>query len=390
MSKIALVFLCTVRLPNVSDFQRTRTLVKIAYVLLSERFLMIDQIKSIALEAIEQHLFPGCTIGVVAHDKKWFLSLGRFTYDSTSLSVSEESIYDVASLTKVVPVSLLAFMLIERKQLTFEQKLTVWVPEFTGGYRDAITIEHLLTQTLEFDLRLSACKDLASEEILGRILTAPLRSAPGTTYAYANATSILLGLVIERVLGLPLAVAAQELLFNPLSMHRTTFHPEQCNLHEIVPTELDPWRNRSVCGEVHDESAWALRPRVVGSAGLFSTAPDMLHVVTMLLHGGDGLLGKLFLPETVRLMYREQNIPGGGAIGCGWERAQPSFMGSLCSASTIGKTGFTGCSMVIDPVHSVGLVLLCNHIYPRRRTDRTLINNVRASLADALFSGLKP
>lgn len=348
---------------------------------------MIDQIKSIALGAIEQHIFPGCAIGVVARDKKWFLSLGRFTYDTAASSVSEESVYDVASVTKVVPVSLLAFMLIERKQLAFGQKLTTWLPEFTGGYRDTITIEHLLTQTLEFDLRLSACKNLPGEEILGRILTAPLRSAPGTTYAYANATSILLGLVIERVLGLPLAVAAQELLFNPLIMHRTTFHPEQCNLHEVVPTEVDPWRNRPVCGEVHDESAWALRPRVVGSAGLFSTAPDMLQVVTMLLRGGEGPLGRLFLPETVRLMYREQTTAGGGAIGCGWERAQPSFMGSLCTASTIGKTGFTGCSMIIDSVRSVGLVLLSNHIYPRRRADRTLINSVRASLADALFSG---
>lgn len=346
---------------------------------------MIDKITGFLENAIERHVFPGCSVAIIANKQRWCGSFGAYTYEPGSQRVLTDTIYDVASITKAVPVSSLALKLIGEGMTGMDKPLIDLVPEFTGGYRESITVRHLLTQTLDFGFRLSDLKHLGGEAVLNAILAAPMRSAPGEVYSYANATSILLGLFLERLTGVPLDEAAQFYLFGPLAMESTTFHPDRFDSAKIVPTEDDPWRGRVIRAEVHDESAFLLRPGIVGSAGLFSTASDLLSFAAMLLSGGTVKGKRLFSPDMLAMMHTDA-LPGRpDRTGYGWELNQPVFMGKLCSGTSFGKTGFTGCSMLIDPERAAAVVLLSNHTWPHRRKDRSIINGLRAGLADIVF-----
>jgi len=346
---------------------------------------MIDKITGFLENAIEQHVFPGCSVAIIANKQRWCRSFGAYTYEPGAQRILTDTIYDVASITKAVPVSSLALKLIGEGMMGMDEPLIDLVPEFTGGYRESITVRHLLTQTLDFGFRLSDLKHLGGEAVLSAILAAPMRSAPGEVYSYANATSILLGLFLERLTGLPLYEAAQLYLFGPLAMNRTTFHPDRFDPMEVVPTEDDPWRGRVIRAEVHDESAFALRPRIAGSAGLFSTAPDLLSFAEMLLRGGTVNGKRLFAPDIIEMMYTDALAGRQDRTGYGWELSQPVFMGKRCSSTSFGKTGFTGCSMLIDPERAAAIVLLSNHTWPHRCKDRSVINRLRAGLADIVF-----
>ena len=337
-------------------------------------------------QAVGERVFPGCVLGVVGRGENIVIPAGKLTYDSDAPAVSENTIYDVASVTKAIPVSCGALKLMEKKALSAGDLMIRYLPEYNGSYREKIRISHLLTHTLDFDFRLSSCKDLSPKEMLSAIFNAGLRSEPGKRFFYANATSILLGLVVEKVSGLPLDRTADEFFFKPLCMDRTTFFPEKLDREWIAPTEFDPWRNRIIRGEVHDESAWALRPHVIaGSAGVFSTVPDLMKFAGMLIAGGKYAGREYFTNETIPLMHANQRPPGSGEwTGLGWELNQ-EYMGSVRNGHRFGKTGFTGCVVVIDPLESRGFILLSNHTYPKRRDSRDLINKVRRDIADLVF-----
>ncbi len=349
---------------------------------------MIDQIRKDLQAAIDAHVFPGCVAGVYSRNRSQVIALGHLTYDSDSPSVTEETIYDVASITKAIPVSSLALKLLNDHLIYTSDQLVSYLPQFSGSYREKILIQHLLTQTLSFKFRLSDCKDLQSAEIMQKILTADFDYPPGTCFSYANATSILLGLVLEHCTGKTLDQAAAEFFFEPLSMNRTSFDVSKLGSHNIAPTEIDSWRGKLIQGEVHDESAWALRPKVVGSAGLFSTVPDLLTFVQMLLEDGTYAGKRFFNPEIISQMYTNQLSGKDQCTGLGWELNQKSFMGKFCSESAFGKTGFTGCSIVIDPLKKAAVVLLSNHTFPRRLGNRDIINEVRCKLADTVWKRL--
>lgn len=341
-----------------------------------------EKLEGIIDNAIRNRVFPGCAIAAITDKKKEIIVGGNYTYDSDSAKVTQSSVFDVASITKAIPVSCLALLLIEDGALHLNDKMISFVPEFTGAYRELITIRHLLTQTLHFGFRLSDCKDLPLEEILCRIFQTDLQSVPGSTFSYANATSILLGMVIERCTGKDLESIAQQHFFKPLSMNSTSFLTERFKKEQFVPTEYDDWRGRIIQGEVHDESAWALRPLIVGSAGLFSTISDLSNFAEMLVNNGQWQ-GKQFLrEETIAEMYTNQLTElDNGQTGLGWELNQHDSMGIFHNVNIFGKTGFTGCSVAINPVCHSGYILLSNHLYPARRADRTEINHVRRKIA---------
>lgn len=349
---------------------------------------MKKAVDGIVRNAIEDKVFPGCVVAVQHDEECWCEAWGTVTYDENSNPVTVSTVYDVASITKSIPVSCLALLLIEREKLSPDQKLCSIIPEYTGEYRDSITIRHLLTQTLDFGFRLSSCKDEGYEGIRDRILSAPLHTPPGTKYSYANATSILLGWVMERITGMSIDVCAEEMFFKPLGMTNTGFYPKTLSDAEIAPTEFDAWRNRLIQGEVHDESAAAMSPRVIGAAGLFSTGPDIMRFARMLLNKGTIHNKCFFQPKTVSLMYQ----PADGLAdpteytGHGWELNQPHFMGGNCTETTFGKTGFTGCSIVVEPFKKIAIVLLSNHVHPKRYRDRSRINNIRSRIAETVFS----
>jgi CubicO group peptidase (beta-lactamase class C family) len=349
---------------------------------------MKEPLHAYVLNCIKEKIFPGCVVGILTKGRQEIIAAGSLTYDASSQKVDENTIYDVASITKAVPTSCLALKLIEEGRIELQSRLIDFVPEFSGTFRDQIRIEHLLTHTLDFDFRLSDKKNLPAREILDSIFKARLRMPPGTTFCYANATSILLGLAVERAGGMGLATAARMHLFGPLGMERTTFFPETIDRGSIAPTEDDPWRGRIIRGEVHDESAWALRPLMVaGSAGLFSTVSDLLRFLAVIINKGESGGRRIFRPETVRRMHTNALRPEFGAgTALGWELDRPDFMGTCRTASTFGKTGFTGCAIVGDPSRTTGFVFLANHTFPRRRENRSAINRVRSAVADIVFN----
>jgi CubicO group peptidase (beta-lactamase class C family) len=350
-----------------------------------------DKIADCLNSALARRVFPGCALGWFARGEEAVVTAGRYAYGNDGIddppAVAENSLFDCASVTKAVPAGCLAAWLIGRGGMRLDDRLIDYVPEYRGSFRDAVRVKHLLTHTLDFGFRLSDCKGLPPEELLDRVIGANMNSAPGEKFCYANATSILLGMAIEAACGKSLHVLAKEVFFDPLGMNDTTFFPAAGVLAKCVPTEMDPWRGREIRGEVHDESAWALRGiMTAGSAGLFSTVRDMLKFVRMLLDGGE-----LFFPREIAEAMHTNQIPhiSGKTTGLGWELNQ-EYMGKNRTESTFGKTGFTGCSLTIDIARETGIVLLSNCTWPARKPNRDLINAVRGEVADLVWDGGRP
>jgi CubicO group peptidase (beta-lactamase class C family) len=283
----------------------------------------------------------------------------------------------------------MALQLIEQGNLGLHDKIRNYLPNFQNPEAEQATVWHLLTHTLNFDFALSDHKDLPASELLNFILKSQFKTPPGTVFHYSNANSILLGMIVEQVTGAKLDALASERFFLPLGMTRTTFHPlEQFSKEEIVPTEICPWRGRVIQGEVHDESAWVLKNIMVpGSAGLFSTVPDLLSFMEMLLASGEYHGQRFFAPETVGKMYENQLAPIGASAGLGWGLNEPRYMGRYAGATTFGKTGFTGCLCLGDVNRGVVMVLLANYTYPQRKPrDSDALNEVRRDIADIVFA----
>jgi CubicO group peptidase (beta-lactamase class C family) len=301
--------------------------------------------------------------------------------------MKQDSIFDIASITKAIPTSSLALQLIDKGMLHPDDRLITYVPEFSNSTREKVLIRHLLTQTLNYNFRLSALKDIGPDGILNAILTTEFSSEPGSTFFYTNATSILLGMVVEKLNKECLAITAQREFFDPLGMERTSFFPEQFHKHDIVPSEIDAWRGRMVWGEIHDESAFVLRQKMVaGSAGLFSTVPDLMRFLQMLLNNGIWQGRRYFSDNSMRQMQTNQISGLGLYAGLGWELYQKRYMGSFCTQQTIGKTGFTGCICISDIPRKTAMVLLSNYTFPARKPDMQAIDSVRRDIADIILS----
>ena len=194
-------------------------------------------------------------------------------------------------------------------------------------------------------------------------------------------------MVIEKVYGEQLDVLADTHFFKPLGMERSSFYPERFPLNEIVPTEIDDWRGE-VQGIVHDESAYIAKRdgKIFGHAGLFSTAPDILTFMQMLLSGGE-LKGKRFFSEKIITQMETNQIPElNDFTGLGWELNQSRYMSINCTEHTFGKTGFTGTLCVCDREKDIAYVILSNRTYPKRSENSAAINAVRADIGEILLS----
>jgi CubicO group peptidase (beta-lactamase class C family) len=326
-------------------------------------------------------------MGVVAQGgEREIEAFGRYTCESGASPMTELSVFDVASVTKAIPVSTLALMAIDRGMCGLDDKLAKWVPQFDNRYRESVTIEHVLTQTIDHGYALSSHKNLAPQDLLRMILTHDFARPPGENFCYTNATSILLGMCVERIYGSTLDRIAARHLFGPLDMHHSTFSPDKIDRDLVVPTEIDAWRGREIRAEIHDESAWVLRAIMApGSAGLFTTVPDLLNVLEMLLAGGTRNGRRILSNEMMQRMQQNRIASIGSRAALGWELSQERFMGANCSSRTIGKTGFTGCVVICDFEKKKALALLSNYTYPARKPDADAINSVRSRVADEVF-----
>lgn len=347
---------------------------------------MEEKITSRLSQAIGARVFPGCVVGIVEKGgNRLIIPAGNFTYEPDSRRMETDSVFDIASVTKSIPTSSIALKLMESGKLGLDDKLSDFLPVSENPEMEPVTIKHLLTHTLDWGFRLSEMKGKTREEIINALLSAKFKNPPGKKYFYSNATSILLGLVVEKIYGKTLDILGEEMFFSPLKMARTTFHPLSIlRKEEIVPTEIEEWRGGLVQGEVHDESAFSLG-KPAGSAGVFSCVPDLLNFMEMLLNSGE-LGGKqYFEKETVEKIQTDWGAEVGEHIGLGWELNQPWYMGTKTGEKRFGKTGFTGCSCVCDIGLETALVILSNRVYPIRKQNSADMNEVRRDIADIVF-----
>ncbi|HSK81341.1 MAG TPA: serine hydrolase domain-containing protein [Thermoanaerobaculia bacterium] len=336
----------------------------------------------------ERGAFPGGVLAVGHRGEVVHLhAFGRLTYDADAPPVAADTLYDLASLTKVVATTTMAMILVDEGRLDLDQPVRELLPGFTGPGKEAVTVRHLLTHSSGLPAVAPLYQEIRGRTAyLERIQAMDLEFPPGSRSTYSDLGIILLGEILERTAGQPLDAFVRERVLEPLGMRDTRFLPPVELRPRIAPTEIDPWRGRLIQGEVHDENAFAMGG-VAPHAGLFGTAGDLARFAQMLLNGGIFEGRRLVSPETVELFTRRAGIPGSDrALGWDTKSAEGSSAGTLFSSRSFGHTGFTGTSIWIDPERELFVILLTNRVHPTR--ENNLIREARPAVADAVVRAL--
>jgi CubicO group peptidase (beta-lactamase class C family) len=360
----------------------------------------LEEVDRLLESAIASRAFPGAVLAVGRQGRLVrFRAYGRLSYDPTAGPVRTDTVYDMASLTKVVVTTTVAMMLVDEGRLSLNVPVASFVPGFRGGGKDQVRVEQLLTHSGGLLWWAPLYEELRGRPAyLERILEMDLDYEPGTRSVYSDLGIILLAEVLERVAGKPLETVARRRIFEPLEMAETRYRPPVTLRPRIAPTERDPWRGRVLVGEVHDENAFALGG-VAPHAGLFSTAGDVARFAQTLLNGGELEGHRLVSPTTVERFTRRAGVAG-STRALGWDTptngedprssvpGEPGYSsaGSLLSSGSFGHTGFTGTSMWMDPERELFVVLLTNRVHPSRENRQ--ISGVRSRLADAVVRAL--
>jgi CubicO group peptidase (beta-lactamase class C family) len=340
-------------------------------------------------EQVRRHSFPGASVAVGLRGQLVFQkAYGKLSYSASSPAVTSATLYDLASLTKVITATTLSMQLFERGQLKLEYPVSRYFPSFVKSGREQITIKHLLTHSSGLPAHLPLYTELkGTQAFVRKVLEVPLEYEPGTKAIYSDLGVILLGNIIEKITGKSLDALAREQIFRPLRMDHTLFNPSRKLRTTIAPTENDPWRGRMVRGEVHDENAYAMGG-VSAHAGLFGNSGDLAVFCQMLLNGGVYDHRRIVRESTIRKFTTRQDFPQGSSRALGWDTpSDGSSAGTLLSASSFGHTGFTGTSLWVDPTRELFIILLTNRVHPTR--DNNAIREVRRLVADAVVRALE-
>ena len=347
----------------------------------------LAEVDRVVEAAVAAHAFPGAVLavgkdGVLAHLQPF----GRLSYDDEAAPVRADTMYDLASLTKVIVTTTMAMILVDEGKLDITKPVSAFLPEFRGGSKDKVTVWHLLTHSSGVDWWAPLYKELKGKDAyLRRVLSMDLAYEPGTKSVYSDLGVMLLGEILERVAGQDIDSFARARLLGPLGMKDTTYLPGPELLPRIAPTENDPWRGRVLRGEVHDENAAALGG-VAPHAGLFGTAGDLARFAQMLLNGGVYDHNRIVSRETLERFTKRQGVPD-SSRALGWDTpSENSSAGSLFGPRSFGHTGFTGTSMWMDPDRNLFVILLTNRVHPTR--ENNAIREVRRAVADAVVRGL--
>jgi len=347
---------------------------------------VIDYVRS----EVDSGAFPGAVVAVGRHGRLALLApVGHYGVDD-SRPVEPGTLYDLASLTKVVGLTTACMLLVDREALALDAPVARYVPAFRGAMKDRVTIRQLLTHSagLAADLPLYA-ETATRQAALAAVDSATLVAPPGTSYRYSDLSAIALMQAVERVTGEPFDRFLTRRVFGPLGMPATRFLPPASWRDRIAPTEHDTvFRHRWLRGEVHDESAARLGG-VSGNAGLFSNALDLSRFAALLLNGGAWDTLQLIHAETIEEFTRRQNLPPGSTRALGWDTPADSgysSAGAKLSRRAFGHTGFTGTSIWMDPDHDLFVILLSNRVHPTRAN--TAILHVRARVADLVADAL--
>ena len=330
--------------------------------------------------------YPGAAVVVGRKGAAvWEKGFGRLGWTEASGGVvAEQTIYDLASLTKVVGTTTAVMILFDEGRLRLDDQVSRYIPEFTGGGKENVTLRMLL----EHRSGLPAGRDLwriahTPDEARAAVISTPLFAAPGQYYEYSDLGADMLGFTVEAITGEKLDVYLQRRVFTPLGMSDTHYRPDASLRGRIAPTEITPPRGYPLRGEVHDENAYALGG-VAGHAGLFSTVSDLSIFAQMMLNGGTYSGTRIIADSTVQLFTHRGSVAR-STRALGWDTCAGSFgCGKYLGADAYGHTGYTGTSLWIDPDREMFVVLLTNRVHAAKaRRPAKVISDVRADLADA-------
>ena len=351
-----------------------------------------DRLQRFLDESVAQKAFPGAVVAVGRHDTVLFLhAFGHLDYEQNR-PVTTRTVYDLASLTKVIGLTTAMMQLVERGEVGLDTPAVRYVPSF---HDSTVTVRQLLTHSSGLPAWRPCWQRVHSrEEMFALVNAEPLEQPPGTKMVYSDLGAMVMTQIAEHVTGERLDRYLRMHLFRPLGMRDTRYLPPASWRSRIAPTEMDTtYRHRLIRGEVHDENAAAMGG-ISGHAGLFSTAPDVVKFAQMLLRGGrtgarahGGTGARIIDSATVATFTAVQN-PALSSRALGWDTpSQGSSAGDELSPQAFGHTGFTGTSIWIDPAQDLFIILLANRVYPTRQNDQIL--RVRPQVANLAVEAAK-
>jgi CubicO group peptidase (beta-lactamase class C family) len=345
---------------------------------------LAGKLDKIVKTSIEEAVAPGVAIAVGRNGHIAYMKgYGYIDWNQPgSPAADTNTLYDLASLTKVIATTTLAMILEETGQLDINRTVVSYLPEFNSPEKAQITVKQLLTHSGGLEAGANIYRTARGrDQYLSQINARPLQYTPGTNMIYSDWDMIVLQLVMERITGKTLDVLATEKIFRPLGMIDTQFQPPISLRPRIAPTQVDDARGGLLWGTVHDENAWAMGG-VAGHAGLFSTAKDLALFSMMILNGGEGVNGvRIVKPATIARWTARQGKESTRALG--WDSPEGgSSAGQFFSPWSFGHTGFTGTSIWIDPEKDLFVVVLTNRVNPISSNNRHV--QLRRDVADAV------
>ncbi len=339
-----------------------------------------DSARRIVLGGLSDQAFPAATVSAGrSSGALWEEAFGTLTYDAGAARCTGDTIFDLASLTKVISTASIAMRLVERRQLWLNASVRDVLPDFDRPHWRTVQIRHLLDHSSGLPAHLRLWQTARGvHDYRQAIVSLPLERAPGEASLYSDPGFMLLGWVLDSVGGASLDRQFTDMLGPDIAP--LLFRPAASLRDRIAPTEFDPWRGRVVCGEVHDENAAALGG-VAAHAGLFGTAHAVGAFARLVLQTFTAT-SRLGSPGTMRLFATRTAVPG-SSRALGWDTALPtSSSGTRMRPTAIGHTGFTGTSLWIDWERDCYAVLLTNRVHPQRSNEKLL--PLRAQFHDAL------
>jgi CubicO group peptidase (beta-lactamase class C family) len=348
-------------------------------------FLQVDEIIQ---SAIKDSAFPGAVVlisidGNIIYGK----AFGHLTYDDTSAAVTKNTIYDIASLTKVIATTTAVMICYDKKLFSLDDPVAKYIPEFSQNGKEKVTIKNLLLHNSGLPAFKRFYNNYSSAgEVIKDIYETPLSYEPGSKVVYSDLGFITLAKIVEQVTGKSFDVFCNEEIFTPLQMNSSFFNPPDSLQYKIAPTEYDNyWRNKLVWGKVHDETSVLLNG-AAGHAGLFSTAKDINNLLQLLLNGDTFNGHQIIKPATAKLFTTRYSDKSTRALGWDTKSEEKSSAGNLFDITSFGHLGFTGTSVWVDPTRELFVVLLTNRVYPTRKNKKLF--KVRPLLQDAVINAL--
>jgi len=343
-----------------------------------------DNVDILIYQAIKDSVFPGAVLLISKEGKTIYENAyGNFTYDKKSQPASVSTIYDLASLTKIISTTTAAMICIDRGLFKLNDKVVKYIPQFGNHNKENISIKNLLMH----NSGLPAYKRFYNfysnaDDVIKDIYNTDLVYETESKTVYSDLSMIVLQKVIEKVTGVSLDNFSKENIFDPLNMINTMFNPPDSIKNNIAPTEFDNyWRHRQLQGEVHDETA-SLLNGVSGNAGLFSNVDDLSNFLTMILNKGM-FNSKSIINENTVSLFTSKQPNSERALGWDIKSKEKSSAGKLFSPNSFGHTGYTGTSFWLDPVKKLFVIFLTNRVYPTR--NNTKIIKFRPVLHDEII-----